>query len=68
VNRVLQASRQYEGSDEEEPAADGRHDVADIHAISPLDDLMTSYTNARPRASSWWISTSARPQDSSRHD
>jgi hypothetical protein len=26
-----------------------------------FDDLMTSYTNARPElASSWWISTSAR--------
>jgi hypothetical protein len=24
--------------------------VADIHAIAPLDDLMTSYTNARPGA------------------
>jgi len=34
-----------------------------------LDDLMASYTNAgAPElASSWWISTSARPQDSSRH-
>jgi hypothetical protein len=24
--------------------------VTDIHAIAPLDDLMTSYTNARPGA------------------
>ena len=34
-----------------------------------LDDLMAFYTNAgAPElASSWWISTSARPQDSSRH-
>jgi hypothetical protein len=24
--------------------------VADIHVIAPLDDLMTSYTNARPGA------------------
>ena len=28
---------------------------------------MTFYTNSKPRASSWWISTSVRPQDSSHH-
>jgi hypothetical protein len=50
VNRLLQAGRQHEGSHEQEPAAHGRHEVADIHAIAPLDDLMTSYTNARPGA------------------
>src|SRR5262245_12350174 len=34
-----------------------------------LDDLTTSYTNAAPRCwpPRWWISTSTRPRDSSRH-
>jgi hypothetical protein len=50
VNRLLQAGRQYEGSHGQQPAAHGRHEVAEIHANAPLDDLITSYTNARPGA------------------
>jgi len=45
---MLQAGRQHEASHGQ--AAHGRHEVADIHVIAPLDDLMTSYTNARPGA------------------
>jgi hypothetical protein len=43
VNRLLQARRQYQGSHEAEPAAHGRHEVTDIHAIAPVgrpDDIL----------------------------
>src|SRR5581483_1634844 len=35
VNRLLQAGGQHEGSYGQEPAAHGRHEVADMHAIPP---------------------------------
>jgi hypothetical protein len=43
VNRLLQPGRQHEEFQGEEPAAHGRNQVVDIHAIAPVgqpDDIL----------------------------